>query len=231
MGDASGARSHGAAVVAAAVLALALVPSPAPAAGGGIASSSELGHARPMPDFSLFCDEHVREYEATGGKVGHDWNGTACLILRTKGRRSGETRKFPLIYGRDGRDYLLVASKGGAPENPGWYRNLVAPDPARVHGATPDASRGPVNQPTAGDGCQLIGPEAIRAVLPVGVRPVNHGRDRSPAATHPSRRSRLRISRGGMPSVSMTSTAMRWKSSYEVIFNCSTPWAATRGLA
>lgn len=79
-----------------------------------------------MPDYSLFGDEHVRQYEATGGKVGHDWNGTSCLILRTTGRKSGKTRKFPLIYGRDGDAWVLVASKGGAPENPGWYENLVA---------------------------------------------------------------------------------------------------------
>lgn len=79
-----------------------------------------------MPDFTLFGDEHVQQYEATGGKVGHDWNGTSCLILRTVGRKSGQTRKFPLIYGRDGNDYVLVASKGGAPDDPGWYRNLVA---------------------------------------------------------------------------------------------------------
>jgi deazaflavin-dependent oxidoreductase (nitroreductase family) len=79
-----------------------------------------------MPDYSLFGDEHVRQYEATGGKVGHDWNGTSCLILHTTGRKSGDTRKFALIYGRDGSDYVLVASKGGAPDNPGWYRNLVA---------------------------------------------------------------------------------------------------------
>jgi deazaflavin-dependent oxidoreductase (nitroreductase family) len=79
-----------------------------------------------MPDYSLFGDEHVRQYEATGGKVGHDWNGTSCLILHTKGRKSGETRKFPLIYGRDGKSYVLVASKGGAPDHPGWYKNLVA---------------------------------------------------------------------------------------------------------
>src|SRR5688572_2963355 len=103
MDDAIGARAHGVAV-AAAVLALMLIP-------GGIASSAELGQARPMPDFSLFGDEHVRRYEATGGKVGHDWNGTSCLILQTTGRKSGETRKFPLIYGRDGNDYVLVASK------------------------------------------------------------------------------------------------------------------------
>lgn len=79
-----------------------------------------------MPDFSLFGDEHIRQYEATGGKVGHDWNGTSCLVLRTTGRKTGKERKFALIYGRDGDDYVLVASKGGAPSNPGWYENLVA---------------------------------------------------------------------------------------------------------
>ena len=79
-----------------------------------------------MPDFSLFGDEHVRRYEETGGKVGHDWNGTSCLILRVKGRKTGELRKFPLIYGKDGDDYVLIASKGGYPKNPGWYENLVA---------------------------------------------------------------------------------------------------------
>jgi deazaflavin-dependent oxidoreductase (nitroreductase family) len=105
-----------------------------------------------MPDFSLFGDEHVRQYEATGGKVGHDWNGTACLILRTVGRKSGQTRKMPLIYGRAGDDWVLVASKGGAPDNPGWYRNLVAhPDveiqvwddviPVRARTATAEEKR------------------------------------------------------------------------------------------
>ena len=79
-----------------------------------------------MPDFSLFGDEHVRQYEETGGKVGHDWNGTSCLILRVKGRKTGELRKFPLIYGKDGDDFVLIASKGGYPKNPGWYDNLVA---------------------------------------------------------------------------------------------------------
>src|SRR5262249_51904403 len=79
-----------------------------------------------MPDLTLFGDEHVRKYEATGGKMGHDWNGASCLILQTIGRKSGDTRKFPLIYGRDGGDYVLIASKGGAPDHPGWYKNLRA---------------------------------------------------------------------------------------------------------
>ena len=85
-----------------------------------------------MPDFRLFGDEHVRQYEATGGKTGHDWNDTSVLILHTRGRKSGETRKCPLIYGRAGSDYLIVASKGGAPEHPGWYKNLVAHPEAAI---------------------------------------------------------------------------------------------------
>lgn len=84
------------------------------------------------PDYSLFGDEHVRQYEETGGKVGHDWNGTSCLVLRVKGRKTGALRKFSLIYGRDGDDYVLIASKGGYPKNPGWYENLVANPEAEI---------------------------------------------------------------------------------------------------
>jgi deazaflavin-dependent oxidoreductase (nitroreductase family) len=79
-----------------------------------------------MPDYSLFGDEHVKRYEATDGKVGHDWNGTSVLILHARGRKSGAVRKIPLIYGREGEKYVIVASKGGAPEHPGWYKNLLA---------------------------------------------------------------------------------------------------------
>jgi deazaflavin-dependent oxidoreductase (nitroreductase family) len=85
-----------------------------------------------MPDFSLFGNEHVRQYEATGGKVGHDWNGTSVLILHATGRKSGKTIKAPLIYGREGNDYLIVASKGGAPDHPDWYKNLVAHPDVKV---------------------------------------------------------------------------------------------------
>ena len=79
----------------------------------------------PMTDYSLFGDEHVRQYEATGGKIGHDWNNTSVLVLHTIGRKSGGTKKFPLIYGRDGNNYLIVASKGGAPDHPGWYKTCL----------------------------------------------------------------------------------------------------------
>jgi deazaflavin-dependent oxidoreductase (nitroreductase family) len=79
-----------------------------------------------MPDYSLFGEEHIRKYEETDGEIGYLWNDATCLVLTTTGRNSGEPRKFPLIFGQDGSDYLLVASNGGAPEHPGWYRNLEA---------------------------------------------------------------------------------------------------------
>ena len=74
----------------------------------------------------LFGDDHTRKYKETDGEVGHDWQGTKCLLLTTKGRKSGEPRELPLIYGTSGDDYLIVASKGGADAPPAWYLNLVA---------------------------------------------------------------------------------------------------------
>jgi deazaflavin-dependent oxidoreductase (nitroreductase family) len=73
----------------------------------------------------LFGQEHVKRYRETDGNEGHDWQGTTVLILTTTGRKSGKQRSTPLIYGRDGDDYLVVASKGGAPEHPAWYLNLT----------------------------------------------------------------------------------------------------------
>jgi deazaflavin-dependent oxidoreductase (nitroreductase family) len=74
----------------------------------------------------LFGPEHVERYRATDGEEGHDWRGTSTLILTTTGRRSGEPRSTPLIYGRDGDDYVVVASKGGTDQPPAWYLNLQA---------------------------------------------------------------------------------------------------------
>jgi deazaflavin-dependent oxidoreductase (nitroreductase family) len=74
---------------------------------------------------SLFGDEHVRRYRETGGAVGHIWReGSTILLLTTTGRKSGEKRTTPLIYAQDGNRYVIVASKGGAPEHPGWYQNI-----------------------------------------------------------------------------------------------------------
>jgi deazaflavin-dependent oxidoreductase (nitroreductase family) len=77
-------------------------------------------------DRTLFGDEHVRRYRETGGEVGHIWNDVPTLLLTTTGRRTGEQRTAPLIYGQDGDAYVVVASKGGAPQHPAWYLNLAA---------------------------------------------------------------------------------------------------------
>jgi deazaflavin-dependent oxidoreductase (nitroreductase family) len=73
----------------------------------------------------LFGQEHVKRYIETDGAEGHDWQGVTTLILTTTGRRSGDSRSTPLIYGTHGDDHLVVASKGGTPEQPAWYLNLV----------------------------------------------------------------------------------------------------------
>jgi proline iminopeptidase len=73
----------------------------------------------------LFGEEHVRRYRETGGKEGHVWReGSTVLLLTTSGRKTGNKTTTPLIYAEDGDNYVIVASKGGAPEHPGWYRNL-----------------------------------------------------------------------------------------------------------
>ena len=75
---------------------------------------------------NLFGDEHVRVYRETGGETGHIWRkGSKILLLTTKGRKTGEPRTAPLIYENAGDAYVIVASKGGAPEDPGWYENLA----------------------------------------------------------------------------------------------------------
>jgi deazaflavin-dependent oxidoreductase (nitroreductase family) len=74
---------------------------------------------------SLFGDRHVHRYRETGGEVGHLWKrGSKILLLTTKGRKTGKPSTTPLIYAQDGDRYVIVASKGGAPAHPGWYRNL-----------------------------------------------------------------------------------------------------------
>ncbi len=80
----------------------------------------------------LFGDEHVRVYRDTDGERGYHWRGTTILLLSTHGRRSGEPRTTPLIHRTDGDRWVVVASKGGAPANPGWFENLMAEPEAAI---------------------------------------------------------------------------------------------------
>lgn len=69
--------------------------------------------------------KHIQEYVESDGKKGHQWQGQTTLLLTTRGRKSGKLRRTALIYGRDGDNYLVVASNGGEAQNPLWYLNLV----------------------------------------------------------------------------------------------------------
>src|ERR1700722_13160689 len=83
-------------------------------------------------DDELFGPEHVRVYRETGGERGYHWRGTTILLLTTTGRSSGEPRTTPLIHRTDGDRWIVVASKGGAPEPPSWYENLEADPEATI---------------------------------------------------------------------------------------------------
>jgi deazaflavin-dependent oxidoreductase (nitroreductase family) len=86
------------------------------------------------PNLPKWMKDHVDVYLSSGGKEGHMYTidrpgvppNVPSLLLITTGRKSGEKYLFPLFYGPAGDGYFVIASKGGAPEHPGWYRNIVA---------------------------------------------------------------------------------------------------------
>ena len=77
--------------------------------------------------------EQVEEYEASNGKRANTLldTGLPVVIVTTRGRKSGKIRKFPLMRVEHDGEYALVASLGGAPNNPTWYGNLIA-DPTAL---------------------------------------------------------------------------------------------------
>ena len=85
-----------------------------------------------LPDWMV---EHANRYLASGGAEGHMYTRyvpgrgeitAPALLLTATGRKSGDKFIFPLFYGTDGESYFVIASKGGAPQHPGWYRNILA---------------------------------------------------------------------------------------------------------
>ncbi|MFI5267698.1 MAG: nitroreductase family deazaflavin-dependent oxidoreductase [Chloroflexota bacterium] len=86
----------------------------------------------PLDSATNWVAEHTRRYVETDGEDGHFWRGIPTLVLTTMGRRSGRPRRNALIYGRDGGNYVVVASKGGADIHPLWYLNLTAEPEVRL---------------------------------------------------------------------------------------------------
>lgn len=88
---------------------------------------------------------HMERYVESGGADGHLWDSSvvpgglgpiATLLLMAVGRRSGTMRPLPLLYGKTGNDYVIVASKGGRPKHPAWYLNLIAAQEVDIQVAT-----------------------------------------------------------------------------------------------
>jgi deazaflavin-dependent oxidoreductase (nitroreductase family) len=81
-----------------------------------------------------FVKVHTRVYVATNGLVGHRMTGPVrSLLLHTTGRTTSRRRTVALAYGRDGDDYLVVASNFGGPRPPAWLGNLQAEPKAEIH--------------------------------------------------------------------------------------------------
>ena len=80
---------------------------------------------------SDWAKKHVDRYRASNGTDGHHWDELSapgrypCLLLTTTGRKSRMPRTSPLVYGRDGENYTLIASQDGRPAHPAWYLNLA----------------------------------------------------------------------------------------------------------
>jgi deazaflavin-dependent oxidoreductase (nitroreductase family) len=90
--------------------------------------------AKLAPKMPQWMVDHANKYMSSGGKEGHLYKvkppgygdlEVPALLLTTTGRKSGEKFIFPLFYGTTGNSYIIVASKGGAPEHPGWYKNIL----------------------------------------------------------------------------------------------------------
>ena len=79
-----------------------------------------------IPSPTEWVRNQVELYESSGGTEGTSLNGLAVIIVTNKGRKSGAIRKTPLMRVADGDNYVLVASRGGAPTHPVWYYNLQA---------------------------------------------------------------------------------------------------------
>jgi deazaflavin-dependent oxidoreductase (nitroreductase family) len=110
-------------------------------------STSDSGSPSQVVDSpTSWVGDHIRDYVESSGEKGHEWrDGVRTLLLTVKGRKSGVWRRTALIYGRDGENYVVVASKGGAEKHPLWYQNLrdnpdaevqVGPDKVTVRART-----------------------------------------------------------------------------------------------
>lgn len=68
----------------------------------------------------------IEEFRANGGQVGGQFAGAPMILVTTTGRKSGQQRTSPLVYGKTGDDLFIIASKAGDPKHPDWFLNIEA---------------------------------------------------------------------------------------------------------
>lgn len=78
------------------------------------------------PSSAKWVRDQVEEYERSGGSSGTTLRGVPVVVITSLGASSGKLRKHPVMRVEHEGAYAAVASKGGSPEHPAWYRNLVA---------------------------------------------------------------------------------------------------------
>lgn len=79
-----------------------------------------------MSERNAWNEKIIEEFRANDGNVGGRFEGKTLLLLHTTGAKSRKDRVNPVAYIRDGEKYVVIASKGGAPDNPDWYYNILA---------------------------------------------------------------------------------------------------------
>ena len=89
-----------------------------------------------IPSPTSWVAEQVELYEGSGGTKGNTLRGMPVIIVTNKGRKTGAVRKTPLMRVLVEGNYVLVASKGGAPKHPYWYHNLKADPVVRIQDGT-----------------------------------------------------------------------------------------------
>jgi deazaflavin-dependent oxidoreductase (nitroreductase family) len=85
-----------------------------------------------MSDPNEWNKKIIEEFRANDGVVGGQFKNMTLLLVHTTGAKSGKSRVNPVATMQDGNDYIIIASKGGAPTNPDWYHNLVANPEVRI---------------------------------------------------------------------------------------------------
>ena len=120
---------------------------------------------RYIPSPTNWVAEQVELYEGSGGAKGNTLRGMPVIIVTNRGKKTGAIRKTPLMRVEMDGNYVLVASKGGAPKHPYWYHNLKSDPVVRIQDGT-KIQQMTVREIKNSDERRLLWEEAVKAYPP-----------------------------------------------------------------